>query len=79
VDSLGQLLPPLEQLALILAHLKQDRNLIKHNRNAHILMIYCGVRRRLSDMQASADELYKAMNGSQQSNSSFGVGYGNNI
>jgi hypothetical protein len=57
---MGQLLPPLEQLALIPGHLKQDRNLITHHTIAHILVIYCGVRRGLADMEASADSYIKS-------------------
>jgi hypothetical protein len=60
VDSLGQPLPPLEQLALILRYLKQDRNLITHHTIAHILIIYCGVRRWLADMEASVDSYIKS-------------------
>lgn len=60
VDLMGQLLPPLEQLALILGHLKQARNLITHHTNAHILIIYCGVRRWLADMDESADSYIKS-------------------
>jgi len=60
VDSMGQLLPPLEQLALILRHLKQDRNLITNHTIAHIIIIYCGVRRWLADTGASADSYIKS-------------------